>query len=59
LGFQGSSWTDTGTFDGSGGALGLYIPYGSSLIWFIATGFAIVGMTRKASARQRPEVALA
>jgi hypothetical protein len=47
LGFQGSSWTDTGTFDGSGGALGLYIPYGSSLIWFIATGFAIVGMARK------------
>jgi hypothetical protein len=59
LGFQGSAWTDTGTFDGSGGFLGLYLPYGSSLIWFIATGIAIVRMTRKRDAGQRAEVALA
>src|SRR5256885_12923120 len=50
LGFQGSAWTDTGTFDGSGGFLGLYLPYGSSLIWFIATGFAIVRMAYKLEA---------
>jgi hypothetical protein len=59
LGFQGSAWTDTGTFDGSGGFLGLYLPYGSSLIWFIATGVAIVRMSRKRDAGQRAEVALA
>jgi hypothetical protein len=59
IGFQGSSWTDTGTFDGSGGFLGLYLPYGSSLIWFIAIGFAILNMTRKKEKEDAQRVALA
>jgi hypothetical protein len=58
LGFQPSSWVTTGTFDGSGGLLGLYLPYGGSLAWFIATGFAIVRMTRTHETRRRAEVAL-
>jgi len=55
LGFQGSAWTDTGTFDGSGGFLGLYLPYGSSLIWFIAMGIAIARWAGKAEAGQPGE----
>ena len=57
LGFQGSAWTDTGTFDGSGGFLGLYLPYGSSLIWFIAMGIAIARWAGKAEAGQPGEAA--
>jgi hypothetical protein len=57
LGFQGSAWTDHGTFDGSGGFLGLYLPYGSSLIWFIAMGIAIARMARKAEAEPERELA--
>jgi hypothetical protein len=56
LGFQGSAWTDHGTFDGSGGFLGLYLPYGSSLIWFIAMGIAIARIAGKADAGRRREV---
>jgi hypothetical protein len=59
IGFQGSSWTDKGIFDGSGGFLGLYLPYGSSLIWFIAIGFAILNMTRKKEKEDAARVALA
>ena len=55
IGFQGSAWTDTGTFDGSGGFLGLYLPYGSSLVWFIAMGIAIARWARKAEAGQQGE----
>jgi hypothetical protein len=55
LGFQGSAWTDHGTFDGSGGALGLYLPYGSSLIWFIAMGIAIARMAGKTEAEHPAE----
>jgi hypothetical protein len=57
IGFQGSAWTDRGVFDGSGGFLGLYLPYGSSLIWFIAMGIAIVRSTGRAEARQAGEAA--
>jgi hypothetical protein len=57
LGFQGSAWTDTGTFDGSGGFLGLYLPYGSSLIWFIAMGIAIARSAGRAEAAQPGEAA--
>jgi hypothetical protein len=56
LGFQGSAWTDHGTFDGSGGFLGLYLPYGSSLIWFIAMGIAIARIAGKADAGRRRKV---
>jgi hypothetical protein len=59
LGFQGSAWTDTGTFDGSGGFLGLYLPYGSSLIWFIAMGIAIARSAGKAETGRPANVALA
>jgi hypothetical protein len=59
LGFQGSAWTDTGTFDGSGGFLGLYLPYGSSLIWFIAMGIAIARSAGKPAAGRTANVALA
>jgi hypothetical protein len=55
LGFQGSAWTDTGTFDGSGGFLGLYLPYGSSLVWFIAMGIAIARWAGKQEAGQADE----
>lgn len=55
IGFQGSAWTDHGTFDGSGGGLGLYLPYGSSLIWFIAMGIAIARSTGRAEAGQAGE----
>jgi hypothetical protein len=58
LGFQGSAWTDTGTFDGSGGFLGLYLPYGSSLVWFIAMGIAIARWAGKDEAGQPDEAAL-
>jgi hypothetical protein len=57
LGFQGSAWTDTGTFDGSGGFLGLYLPYGSSLIWFISMGVAIVRMAHKPEIGSRGQAA--
>ncbi|MHB8692035.1 MAG: hypothetical protein ACYDHH_12385 [Solirubrobacteraceae bacterium] len=59
LGFQGSAWTDRGIFDGSGGFLGLYLPYGSSLIWFISMGVAIVRMSNRQEAALRAETPLA
>lgn len=49
LGFQGSAWTDKGIFDGSGGFLGLYLPYGGSLVWFIAVGVAMVKLAHRSA----------